>query len=172
MVLISRPFAAPDAACEYYVSQAPIATETLDIEPDRIELIHNGPGGYIYRDRAAGAYATETDGVASGVHDDPAIPARRSGMNRIYLLDYPRGRARIAEGYYPGWIGMAQGQARPVQPADGVFMSISGFNQKNILHVCLLYYPASVAFGGFLTLLAIAAAAALFTARRIMIRLT
>ncbi|MFP3903455.1 MAG: hypothetical protein ACLFWB_04345 [Armatimonadota bacterium] len=171
MVLISKPFAAPDAACEYYVSQASISTETLDVEPGRIELIYNGPGGYIYRDRAAAAYAVETDGVASGVHDNPVIPAHRAGMNRIYLLDYPRGRARIAEGYYPGWIGMAQGQARPVQPADGVFMSISGFNQKNILHLCLLYYPASVAFGGFLTLLAIAAAAALFTARCIMIRL-
>lgn len=145
MVTISRPFSAQGAACEYYVSSWPLV-EAQDDEK-RFEVVYGGPGGYIYRDRAAMPYA----GIVTGENVDAAI-ARRHGPNRvsIELPGADGGTLRVAEGYYPGWVVQVGGSTRKPELCDGAFMHVNV--PANAGDVEMVYYPASVVAGGFVTL--------------------
>ncbi len=160
MVTVARPFAAVAAACDYYVSTQPLLSQDELSGSKRFSLVHSGPEGYVYRDGPAAVFPYAGRRLA---RSSPAqLPfswqratSRHLGANRAaidFSADEP-GPLRIAEDFYPGWIAHIDGRLQRPKLCDTTFMQLDVPAGEH--HIELVYYPASVVVGGFLTLLAL-----------------
>jgi Bacterial membrane protein YfhO len=92
----------------------------------------------------------------------PATPARvlsRSDTEvRLDVRASARGQLVLLDTFYPGWHAEVDGREAPIRPADAAFRAVPVERGRH--EVRFFYRPASVIWGGAVTLLGLAAMAA------------
>ncbi|MCK4324863.1 MAG: hypothetical protein KAW89_10055, partial [Armatimonadetes bacterium] len=141
-----------DAAVKWIISREPL-------RGDDLRLLWDGEGAYLYETDAAARFGVNT---AEGTTIEPS--STETGLNYVELEVPPvsGGTLLAADTRYPGWRYFVDG--RPAAASrSGVFrrLELTGGAQS----VLMAYYPATVLWGLFVTLLATGVLAALVAGR-------
>jgi hypothetical protein len=164
MLTMPRPYSGREANCIYYATVG----ERPAMNPDAGEVT-SVSGGSLLRDSGALGYVrTETSSP------DPValLSMARSGPNRIrmQIQKMAGGAVTVAEGFYPGWHAVVSGQTQRTRRTGETFTRIDV--PAGTSEIDLIYIPAAVAVGGFVTLTCIALRVALLVAMALRRRRT